>query len=61
MRRRFAICELSTPNASFEEDLAAYRGAGADGISICELKLARLGRKSFVELEMSSSTEGRAA
>jgi sugar phosphate isomerase/epimerase len=37
--RRFAICEFSTLNASFEDDLAAYAAAGADGISICELKL----------------------
>jgi sugar phosphate isomerase/epimerase len=35
----FAICEFTTLRASFEEDLAAYRAAGADGIGICELKL----------------------
>jgi len=37
--RKFAICELSTLNASFEDDLAAYSAAGADGISIFEGKL----------------------
>ncbi len=36
---RLAICEFSTLSASFEEDLDAYRAAGAAGISICELKL----------------------
>jgi sugar phosphate isomerase/epimerase len=41
LRRRFAICEFSTLNASFEDDLAAYSAAGADGISICELKLVQ--------------------
>ena len=35
----FAVCEFTTLNASFEADLAAYAAAGADGISICELKL----------------------
>lgn len=37
--RRFGITEFTTVRASFEEDLAAYRAAGADGIGICELKL----------------------
>lgn len=35
----FGICEFSTLNASFEEDLEAYAAAGAKGIAICELKL----------------------
>lgn len=35
----FAACEFTTLPASFEEDLAAYRAAGARGIGICELKL----------------------
>jgi sugar phosphate isomerase/epimerase len=39
LARRFAICELSTLPASFEDDLAAYAAAGADGISIFEGKL----------------------
>jgi sugar phosphate isomerase/epimerase len=37
--RLFSILEFTTLNASFEEDLAAYSTAGADGIGICELKL----------------------
>jgi sugar phosphate isomerase/epimerase len=36
---RFGITEFTTLHASFEEDLAAYRAAGADAIGICELKL----------------------
>ncbi len=35
----FAVCEFTTLNASFEDDLAAYAAAGAGGIAICELKL----------------------
>ena len=34
----FAVCEFTTLPASFEEDLAAYAGAGAGGIGICEIK-----------------------
>ena len=37
--QRFAITEFTTLHASFEEDLAAYRAAGADAIGICEIKL----------------------
>jgi sugar phosphate isomerase/epimerase len=37
--QRFSICQFTTLPASFEEDVAAYRAAGADGIGICELKL----------------------
>ena len=36
----FAVCEFTTLHASFEDDLAAYRAAGATGIGICEIKLA---------------------
>ncbi len=43
-KRRLAICEFSTLNASFEDDLRAYAAAGVEGISICELKLVE-GRK----------------
>ena len=58
--RRFAICEFSTLPASFEEDLAAYAAAGADGISICELKLVE-GREAeqleaFRESGLEAST-----
>jgi sugar phosphate isomerase/epimerase len=34
-----SIVEITTLNATFEEDLAAYSAAGAEGIGICELKL----------------------
>jgi len=36
---RLSICEFTTLTASFEEDLAAYRAAGVEGIGVCELKL----------------------
>ena len=34
-----SICEFTTVEASFEEDLRAYAAAGATGIGICEFKL----------------------
>jgi sugar phosphate isomerase/epimerase len=37
---RFAISQITTLPASFEEDLRAYREAGAEGIGIWEIKLA---------------------
>jgi sugar phosphate isomerase/epimerase len=37
--QRFSICQFTTLPASFEEDVAAYRAADAEGIGICELKL----------------------
>jgi sugar phosphate isomerase/epimerase len=37
---RIAICEWTTFPASFEEELAAYRAAGAGGIGILEFKTA---------------------
>ena len=36
---KVSISEISTPGASFAEDLAAYRAAGCDGIGIWEFKL----------------------
>jgi sugar phosphate isomerase/epimerase len=36
---RLSICEFTTPDLTFEEDLALYRDAGAAGIAICEVKL----------------------
>jgi sugar phosphate isomerase/epimerase len=38
---QLSICEFTTLGASFEEDLAAYRAAGVEGIGICELKLGK--------------------
>jgi len=36
---RFAISQITTLPASFEDDLRAYRNAGADGIGVWEIKL----------------------
>jgi sugar phosphate isomerase/epimerase len=36
---RFAISQITTLPGSFEDDLAAYRAAGAEGIGIWEIKL----------------------
>jgi sugar phosphate isomerase/epimerase len=36
---RFSVCEITTFAAGFEEDLAACRAGGAEGIGICEFKL----------------------
>jgi sugar phosphate isomerase/epimerase len=36
---RLSICEFTTLGASFEDDLAAYRAAGVEGIGVCEIKL----------------------
>jgi len=48
-RRRFGICEFTTLPASFEQDLAAYRAAGADAIGICEIKLVEGGEKEQLQ------------
>lgn len=37
----FSISDVTTFTATFEEDLAAYRAAGVDGIGIWEYKLAK--------------------
>jgi sugar phosphate isomerase/epimerase len=36
---RFSICEYTTPDTSFEQDLELAAETGATGISICEFKL----------------------
>jgi sugar phosphate isomerase/epimerase len=38
---RFAISQITTLPASFEDDLRAYRDAGAEGIGIWEIKLRK--------------------
>jgi len=38
---RLSLSEISTVNASFAEDVAAYAAAGFDGIGIWEMKLPR--------------------
>ncbi len=37
--QRFSICQFTTPDTTFEEDLALYRSVGASGIGIIEEKL----------------------
>jgi sugar phosphate isomerase/epimerase len=37
---RFAVSQITTLHSSFEQDLAAYREAGAEGIGIWEFKLS---------------------
>ena len=59
--RRFAICEFTTLPASFEEDLAAYSAAGADGISICELKLVEGREAEQLDAFRASGLEASAA
>ena len=49
-----SICQFTTLPASFEDDVAAYRAAGADGIGICELKLAE-GREDEQRLVLEAS------
>jgi sugar phosphate isomerase/epimerase len=36
---RFSVSEFSTPNHSYEEDLAAFAAGGAEGIGLAEAKL----------------------
>src|SRR5438445_9290497 len=38
-----SVSQITTPNASFADDLGAYREAGFDGIGIWELKLPAAG------------------
>lgn len=59
--RKFAICELSTLNASFENDLAAYSAAGADGISIFEGKLVAGREAEQLEALRASGLKSSAA
>ncbi len=59
--RRFAICAFSTLEASFEDDLAAYRAAEVEGISICELKLVEGREAEQLEAFRASGLEASAA
>lgn len=61
MPRRFAICELSTFPASFEDDLGAYAAAGADGISIFEGKLVEGREAEQLEAFRASGLDASAA
>jgi sugar phosphate isomerase/epimerase len=59
--RRLAVCEFSTLNASFEDDLDAYAAAGFDGISICELKLVEGREQEQLEAFRTSGLGASAA
>jgi sugar phosphate isomerase/epimerase len=39
VHENLSVCEFTTPDLSFEEDLELYRDVGAAGIAICEVKL----------------------
>jgi sugar phosphate isomerase/epimerase len=56
----FSISQITTLTASFADDVAAYRGAGADGIGIWELKLPEGGDAHALE-ELDASGLGSAA
>ena len=53
----FSISAVSTLDASLEDDLAAYRAAGADGIGIWELKLPAGEDDRSLELVRESGLE----
>jgi sugar phosphate isomerase/epimerase len=59
--RKFGVCELSTFPATFEDDLAAYAAAGADGISIFEGKLVEGREGEQLEALRRSGLEASAA
>jgi sugar phosphate isomerase/epimerase len=42
---KFSVCQLSTPDTSFEEDLALISAAGATGVALAEEKL-RVGEET---------------
>lgn len=52
---RVGICEFTTLRASFQEDLAAYIGAGVGGIGVCELKLPPDGARLLRESGLSAT------
>jgi sugar phosphate isomerase/epimerase len=59
--RKLGICELSSLPASFEDDLAGYAAAGADGISIFEGKLVEGREAEQLEAFRASGLEASAA
>jgi sugar phosphate isomerase/epimerase len=54
---RFSISAVTTLQASFAEDLEAYRAAGADGIGLWELKLPEGQDAESLELVEASGLE----
>ncbi|HZS31359.1 MAG TPA: sugar phosphate isomerase/epimerase [Gaiellaceae bacterium] len=53
---RFSISQVSTLTASFEDDLRAYRAAGAEGIGIWEMKLGAGSLEAFRESGLGAAT-----
>jgi sugar phosphate isomerase/epimerase len=54
MTPRFSISQITTLPASFEDDLRAYREAGAEGVGIWEIKLPEGGEeRALAALEAS--------
>ena len=53
---RLSISQISTFAASLEEDLAAYRAAGLDGIGIWELKLDEASLDAFERSELGAAS-----
>ena len=53
---KLALSEISTVNATFEEDVAAYAAAGFDGIGIWEMKLPADDRASLAFLREAGLT-----
>jgi sugar phosphate isomerase/epimerase len=50
---RFSVSEFSTPNLSWQEDLAAFAAGGADGIGIAEAKLPEDDSAALAQLRES--------
>ncbi len=50
---KLSLSEISTVNASFEEDVFAYAAAGLDGIGIWEFKLSRDDETNLLALDRS--------
>jgi sugar phosphate isomerase/epimerase len=57
----FSISQITTLSASFADDIAAYRDAGADGIGIWELKLPAGGDAEALEQLEQSGLRSAAA
>jgi sugar phosphate isomerase/epimerase len=57
----FAISQITTLTASFEDDLRAYRDAGAEGIGIWEIKLPEGGEEAAAEALETSGLASTAA
>ena len=56
MTSRVSISQIMTLSASFADDLAAYRAAGADGIGIWEFKLAEDSLGQFRQSGLAAAT-----